>query len=96
MKEDEFDSKKRVLIDKKKIGKVTERGQIQISLIKMFLDQTGLTSGDTVNIFYGRRKIVITDDFRELLTGLEGIDHIPKGYENKKIIEPSILEIDEL
>jgi hypothetical protein len=91
---DEFNSKK-ILIDKRKIGKVSEKGQIHISLNKMFLDKTGLVSGDIVNVFYGNRKIIIVDDMREILKGLEGIDNIPKGFENKKIVEPSILEIDE-
>jgi len=92
---DELFNSKKILIDKRKIGKVTEKGQIQISLNKMFLDKTGLAPGDIVNIFYGNRKIIIVDDMREILKGLEGIDNIPKGFENKKIIQPSILEIDD-
>lgn len=93
MLEIEIDSKKRLLIDKKRIGKVSSSGQISITLNKDFLEETGLAPGDVINIFYGNRKIIIVDDLREVLKELRGCELKELELENKKIIESSILEI---
>jgi hypothetical protein len=62
-----------LLIDKKKLSKISGRGQVTITLSEQALIDAGFVPGEEVNIVFGKKKIVITNDIKELMTDLKGI-----------------------